>query len=539
MTQTDHEPSNVQTVRTIEEKYFVDSQSPTPLVSVTDIRKRFGGVQALKGIDLNICAGEVHGLVGANGAGKSTLIRILAGVEQPDEGIIRVNGREVEIPEPQASTDLGLSFIHQELNLVPKFNAMENMTLGIPKPTRFGLIDWKAVRKRVDEVAERINIDFPLSVPVDELSVADQWLISIGRALIWESKLIAMDEPTASLSEAEAKTLFSVIRELSSDGIGILYVSHRLEEILNLCDSVTIFRDGNKVQELKRAEMTRRVLVEGIVGAEVKSNGNNVSHYKKADHPVVLTVEGLSRGKIVDNASFTLHEGEILGLGGLVGAGRTELVRMVYAAEKKRTGTMELLGQPYNPKNPADAVEHGVAMVPEERRSEGLVLDKSVNFNLNIPYLTPLRKWPYLPIVSPSKGELEASDVVRKLGIKTPDVETLVSDLSGGNQQKVVIGKWLGRQPKILILDEPSRGVDVGARSEIHQIIHEMADEDTSFIIISSENEELPGLCDRVLVMVEGKIVGELVGEDITKEAILHLSYSHEPKELEDPQNGD
>ncbi|MGD8804932.1 MAG: sugar ABC transporter ATP-binding protein [Chloroflexota bacterium] len=539
MTQTEQLQSNLKAPGETGIETIIDPLPRIPLVSVTDIRKHFGGVQALKGVDLDICAGEVHGLVGANGAGKSTLIRILAGVEQPDRGIIRVNGQEVIIPNPQASTELGLSFIHQELNLVPKFNAMENMTLGLPKPSRLGLIDWPSVRRRVEEVAERINIDFPLSVPVDELSVADQWLISIGRALIWESKLIAMDEPTASLSEAEAQTLFNVIRELASEGIGILYVSHRLEEILMLCDSVTVFRDGNMVQRLKREEMTRRLLVEGIVGGKVKTNGNPISHYDKSDHPVVLTVEGLSRGKIVNSASFNLHEGEILGLAGLVGAGRTELVRMIFAAERRRTGSMQLSGKPYNPKSPADAVAHGVAMVPEERRSEGLVLDKSVNFNLNIPHLRPLRKWPRLPFVSPSQGAQTAIEIVRKLEIKTPHAETPVADLSGGNQQKVVIGKWLGRRPKVLILDEPSRGVDVGARGEIHQIIHDMAEENTSFIIISSENEELPGLCDRVLVMVEGNIAGELVGEDITKEAILHLSYSHDLHEVEEQEDGD
>lgn len=510
----------------INKKNFI--QKVEPLVSVRGIRKHFGGVQALKNVDLDVYPGEVHGLVGANGAGKSTLIRILAGVETPDEGEILVEGKLVNIPDPQTSTKIGLSFIHQELNLVPKFTALQNMTLGLDKSTHLGLIDWRQVRKSVEKVAERISIDFPLTVPIDELSVAEQWLISIGRALIWRSKLIAMDEPTASLSEAEVNTLFKVIHELSNDGIGILYVSHRLDEILELCDSVTVFRDGNMVKHSKREEINKQNLVEGIVGKNIDQYVNGHNSYHVSEHHPVMIVKNLGGDKLVKNISFTLHQGEILGLAGLVGAGRTELVKMIYGALPMRRGEISLIGESYFPKDPAYAVKRGIAMVPEERRSEGLILDKNVDFNLNLPFLNPIRYLENLPILNPSKGKTKAALMVKRLGIKTPNVSTPVSELSGGNQQKVVIGKWLARNPKVLILDEPSRGVDVGARTEIHKIIREMANNGTSFIVISSENEELPGLCDRVIVMVEGCISGELKGEEISRESITHLSYSHQ-----------
>jgi ribose transport system ATP-binding protein len=497
-----------------------------PLISALGVTKNFGGVQALKGVNIDIYPGEIHGLVGANGAGKSTLIRILAGIEQPDAGQILLDGRPVEIPDPLVSSSLGLSFIHQELNLVPKFNAIQNMTLGLRKSAHLGLIDWNSTRREVNRVAERISIRFPLNIPVEELSVADQWLISIGRALIRKARLISMDEPTASLSEKEAEILFRLIRELSNDGIGILYVSHRLDEILDLCHTITVFKDGQKVDTVQRSDATKERLVVSIVGGQISKT--NISKSRNVEQPIVLSVSGLARGKAVKDVSFALHRGEVLGLGGLVGSGRTELVRMIFGADIPERGTMTLEGEPFLPKGPAEAVERGVVLVPEERRSEGLILSKSVMFNINLPTLNPLRMVNWLPLLSPKKERTSAKDIVQKLGVKTPAVNTPVSELSGGNQQKVVIGKWLSRDPKILILDEPSRGVDVGARSEIHRIIRQMAASGTSCIVISSEVEELPDFCDRVLVLVEGHISGELTGDAITKEAILHLSYAHQ-----------
>ncbi len=496
-----------------------------PLLKVRNITKHFGGVSALKGVDLDVYPGEVHGLVGANGAGKSTLIRILAGLFPPDAGVINLNGTPVTIKDPQHASDLGLSFIHQELNLIPKFSVLQNMVLGLPKATRFGLIDWSTVRQDVKQAADRVGISFSLDTVVSDLTVAEQWLVSIGRSLVRKARMIAMDEPTASLSEDESQRLFQIIKELQADGISILYVSHRLDEILSLCDGVSVFKDGNLVLKTDRKAISKYELVRAIVGEDIVEV--NAVHPLKINKPIVLEACNLKRGKLVRGVSFKLHEGEVLGLGGLVGAGRTETARLLFGADKLESGEILFEGKPWVPNDPADAVSKGIGFVPEERRSQGLVLDKSVGFNINLPSLSFLRYLPGVPLINPGKEKRSSRKIVDLLRVKTESIDTRVGDLSGGNQQKVVIGKWLMRDLKILILDEPSRGVDVGARAEIHKIIHDLVGKGISVIVISSEIEEFVGLCDRVLVMVEGRVVGELIGPNITKEAILQLSYQH------------
>ena len=494
-------------------------------LQVRNLVKHFGGVQALKGVDFDVCAGEIHGLVGANGAGKSTLIRILAGVVHRDGGEILLDHKPIEIVDPQDATHLGFNFIHQELNLVPKFNVLQSMTLGLPKASRLGLINWRAVQKQVEGAAERVGIQFPLDTKIEDLSVADRWLVSIGRSLVHRARLIAMDEPSASLSAEESERLFQIIRELASNGIGILYVSHRLDEIIDLCDSITVFKDGQKVLSTNRKEVTKQVLVRAIVGGDVAQleKSTNISEAR----PVIIETHNLSQGRYVKNVSLKLHEGEILGLGGLVGAGRTELAQLIFGVNKPDTGSILLNGKPWKPKSPANAVKYGVGYVPEERRSKGLILDKSVRFNINLTDLKQSRISRYFPFLDLKKSAQIALTLSNKLKIKTPNIDTLVGDLSGGNQQKVVIGKWLTRDLKVLILDEPSRGVDVGARSEIHMIIRDLASRGVGIIVISSEVEELPGFCDRVLVMAEGRIVGNLKGDEISKESIIHMSYVH------------
>jgi ABC-type sugar transport system ATPase subunit len=494
-------------------------------LQIRNLVKHYGGVQALKGVDINICAGKVHGLVGANGAGKSTLIRILAGVTSRDGGEILLDQSPIEIPDPQAATKLGFSFIHQELNLVPKFNVLQSMTIGLPKSTNLGLINWRATQKRVEKAAQRVGIDFPLTTPIQDLSVADRWLVSIARSLVNRARLIAMDEPTASLSADESERLFQIIRELSSDGIGILYVSHRLDEIIDLCDAITVFKDGQNVLSTKRGEVTKKSLVRAIVGGDVAQMDSADSMTET--RPVILETRNLSQGRYVKEVSFKLHQGEVLGLGGLVGAGRTELAQLIFGVNKPDSGTILLENKPWKPENPPNAVKNGIGYIPEERRSLGLILEKSVGFNINLTNLKQLRLKRYFPYLNLKKSAQIATGLSHKLSIKTPSVNTRVGDLSGGNQQKVVIGKWLTRDPRILILDEPSRGVDVGARSEIHNIIRDLAGRGVSIIVISSEVEELPGLCDRVMVMSEGKVAGYLKGQEITKEAIIQLSYAH------------
>lgn len=497
-----------------------------PFLEISGLRKHFGGVQALKGVNLQAHAGEVHGLVGANGAGKSTLIRILAGVTQPDAGTILLDKQPVAITDPQHATRLGLSFIHQELNLVPKFSVMQNMTLGLPKANRFGLINWREVQREVDVAAQRVGITFPLDTPVGDLSVAEQWLVSIGRALIRRARLIAMDEPTASLSEGETRRLFQLIRELTANGIGILYVSHRLEEILELCTDITVFKDGQAILSTNVSVTSKQALVHAIAGRNIDTNKFSEST-SISSSPVVLETRGLSAGRRVKKVSFSLHRGEVLGLGGLVGSGRTELVRLLFGADQPDAGTILLHNKVWIPRSPDKAVANGIGFVPEERRRQGLILDKSVSFNINLPSLSRHRISSLVPLLNHTKASRTARSISDRLSVKTQSVDTRVGDLSGGNQQKVVIGKWLTRDLKVLILDEPTRGVDVGARAEIHKIIRELSANGVGVIVISSEVEELPGLCDRVLVMAEGQIAGELVGNAITKESIIHMCYEN------------
>ncbi len=495
-----------------------------PLLNIVGLSKAFGGVQALNQVDLTVRAGEVHGLIGSNGAGKSTLIKILSGDIARDAGEIFLEGKPLVSRNPGESYAAGLNFIHQELALVPKFSILQNLTLGIPKPSRFGLIRWGAVRRSVERVVRKVGIKHPLDTIVETLSVADQWLVSIAHALMHDCKLISMDEPTASLSAEESEVLFSVIGDLTREGVAVLYVSHRLDEILRLCDGISVFKDGNLVLATTTATATRDTLIEAIVGGEMR-DVRIESKPGLPDRPAVFEAGNLSWRDKVRDVSFSLHAGEVLGFGGLVGSGRTELANLIFGVERPDAGWMRLDGAAFRPKSPRDAIDSGIGLVPEERRSQGLVLKDTVDFNIGLTNLRALRFHRRVPLVDMRRSAAISERTVKRLAVKTPSVRASVVDLSGGNQQKVVIGKWLNRELKVLILDEPSRGVDVGARAEIHAIIRELAAAGMGVIVISSDNEELPRVCDRVLVMSYGGIVGSLSGGDITKEAILYKSY--------------
>lgn len=503
-----------------------NERGTTPLLRCSNISKSFGGVKALKQVSLDIYPGEVHGLIGANGAGKSTLIKIISGDILQDSGELVFNGAPLSLSNPQDAYKLGFSFIHQELNLVPKFSIIENLTLGMEKETRFGLINWKAVVKKTSEVLARIGLDLPLDTIVETLSVADQWLVSIAHALMRDIKMICMDEPTASLSAEESKKLFAVIENLTAKGVAVLYVSHRLDEIMDLCSGISVFKDGECVLTTERSQVTRDALVTAIVGRKGVVCKQESLETTKGD-AVVFSAQNLSWEKRVDNVSFELHEGEVIGFAGLVGAGRTELANLIFGVEKPDSGKMVLDGKEYRPNHVADAIEAGIGLVPEERRSQGLILKDTVNFNLNMLNLKSVRISRFFSLLNNKKMVNISRQVVDRLQVKTPSVNTAVINLSGGNQQKVVIGKWVTRDLRVLILDEPSRGVDVGARSEIHKKIRELAKEGKGMIVISSDNEELPFVCDVVYIMAEGKIVGKLEGEEITKEAINYKSYEH------------
>ena len=501
-----------------------ETPQSTPFVSVRSVSKSYGGAQALRGVSLSIFPGEAHGLVGANGAGKSTLIRILAGLTKADDGDILVDGKRFVADSPHAANKLGMSFIHQELAFVPGMTVLQNIMLGMPKKTRVGVVDWGAIARDVAPIAARVGVRAPLDANAKRLSTAENWLIAIARALVLKARLIVMDEPTAALSTAEAERLFSIIRDLRRSGVAVLYVSHRLDEILELCQRVTVFRDGRSVAELAGAELTRQAIVEAIVGGAIDAPAKRAN--ARASGAPALSVRALARAPSVKGVSFDLRRGEVLGLGGLVGAGRTELARLLFGADRPQDGSMTLEGQPYIPRSPAGAVKSGVGFVPEERRVEGLILSKSLAFNVSLANLRSIIVHPALPFISGGRRKSLAERAIRSLAIKTSGAETPVGRLSGGNQQKVVIARWLESKPKILILDEPTRGVDVGARAEIHRLIRNLAEKGMAVLVISSEPEELPDLCDRALVMAEGRIVDELTGQALTRERIIAASYA-------------
>jgi ribose transport system ATP-binding protein len=502
-----------------------NARSPNGWIQIRGLTKSFAGELALRDADLDLARGEVHGLVGANGAGKSTLIRCLAGVTTADRGRITISGAELRQGSPQASEQAGLAFIHQELNLIPRFSALQNMLLGVPKATRFGLIDWKRSSVWARAAAERIGMRFPLERRVSELSVAERWLVMIGKALTRDANMIAMDEPTASLSGPESKQLFSVIRDLSADGVAILYVSHRLEEVLELCDRITILRDGRIVEEAERGRLDKKGLVRAIIGHDIRAPEDRERFAADKAGKPIFSVREVAWREAVKGVSLDVFPGEVLALGGLIGAGRTELAQLAAGVRPPDAGHFELDGKRLEIANEAEAVEAGIALVPEERRSQGLMLQHSVGYNINIASLANLRVFPGLPFLSYDKGRRQAERLVGELSIKTSSIANKIANLSGGNQQKALIARWLGSGTRLLILDEPSRGVDVGAREEIHDAIRALARSGVGIIVISSDFEELAILADRVLVMREGRVSGELTGADITEARIIELSY--------------
>lgn len=496
-----------------------------PVVEVIDLMKRYGAIQALKGVSVQFRHGEIRGFVGANGAGKSTLVRSLAGLEAPDGGEIIVDGEPTTIHSPSAAARLGFAFIHQELNLVRSFTAAQNIVLGAYGQERKLVGNFRSVSPRVREVADRVGISFPLERLAAELTTHQQWLVSIARALMNDSRLIVMDEPTGSLDAEESSRLLQVCRDLAASGVAVVFVSHRLEEVIEICDTVTVFRDGAVSADLVKAEITRERLIMGIVGRAVIPGARRSGSDLDSAAPV-LEVEGIRRGRSVNGASFTLRQGEMLGIAGLVGAGRTELARIIFGADQPDSGRMRLFGEPYVPRDVCQAKRSRVAYVPEERRSEALFLQASITSNLYAASW-PQRISGWHPFVSQRRADRDALDLSRELGVvlRAGGTRQPIQALSGGNQQKVIIGRWLETRPQVLVLDEPTRGVDVGARSDIYARIRDIVRSGMSVIVISSEFEELLE-CDRVAVMSRGGIVGELTGDDMTVANMLGLCYA-------------
>lgn len=486
------------------------------ILNMEGISKAFPGVQALHKVDFDLKKGEVHALVGENGAGKSTLIKILAGAHRADEGDIWLRGQQVRAHTPKAMLDAGISVIYQELNLIPYLSVTENIFLG-REPIKKGttLIDWASMYARVEEILRPFNIKLDPKAKVYTLGIAYQQIVEIAKALSLESDVIVMDEPTATLTGHETERLFDIIDTLKEKQVSVIYISHRLEEIRRVADRVTVLRDGEKIITDSLTRLRIPEIIKYMVGREVAAK------YPKEAIPVgaeLLRVEHVSKQGICEEISFNLHQGEILGIAGLVGAGRTEMIQLLFGYHKRDSGTIHIKGQTVPIKNPADAVREGMGLIPEERKNQGLVLALSIFDNVSLTLLDRFSVSGFL------KGKTLRSivaEMIQRIGIKTPTPQQLVKNLSGGNQQKVVLAKWFSRDCDIYIFDEPTRGIDVGSKTEIYQLMEQLARQGAGIIMISSELPEVLNMSDRILVMYNGQIVKEFTREEASQEAIL------------------
>lgn len=495
------------------------------LLEARGLSKAFGGVTVLEGIDFDLQPGEVHALMGENGAGKSTLMKILAGVHRADAGEVLLDGRPVRPSNPRDAQDMGIALIHQELQLMPDLSAAANVFIG-REPRRAGGLMLDHARQLADTraVFERLGLQMDPRSAVGNLSVAQQQMVEIAKALSLNARVLIMDEPTAALNPAEVEELFRVVRQLRADGVGIVYISHKMDELSRIADRVTVLRDGRHIATLGMPGADMDELIHLMVGRELRQASHAAPDLSTA--PIVLQARHLSRGRAVRDASFTLHRGEILGLAGLMGAGRTELARLVFGADRHDSGDVLVQGKPADIRSPADAVRLGIAYLSEDRKGLGLATGLDVEANLLLPSLA--RFAGALGQIDRRAGQAAAQDFVQRLGIKTPSLGQTVARLSGGNQQKIALAKWLLRDCDILIVDEPTRGIDVGAKAEIHRLLRELAAAGKSLIVISSELPELLGLAHRILVMCEGRISGELPAARATQEALMALATTRQ-----------
>lgn len=493
--------------------------SVTPLFQMRHIAKSFGSITALRKVDLDIYAGEIHALMGENGAGKSTLMKILSGAYKPDPGAeFFLEGRPVSIAKPQDAHDLGIAIIYQELSLAPNLSVAENIVLG-REPRHMGMVDRNAMHRTSAAILKRLGVSFDSETVISSLSIAQMQMVEIARALSVNARLIVMDEPTTALSTRETETLFQLIKQLRQDGLAIVYISHRMAEIYELADRCSVLRDGHYIGTLMREELSAQKLVSMMVGRDVGDFYKH-SHSTTSFGDEVLRVDRITDGKCIHPCSFSIRAGEVVGLSGLVGAGRTELARLIYGADRSTSGAILVDGRKVSISQPGDAMNAGIVYLTEDRKGQGLFLDMTIEDNINIgmmgrdAYPLGLRRF--------SKARQRSNTAMNALAIRAPSGATHVGGLSGGNQQKVLIARLLATSPKVLILDEPTRGVDIGAKSEIYKLIDQLAKAGAAILLISSELSEIIGLSDRVLIMREGSIAVEIPEwEEITQEAII------------------
>ncbi len=488
------------------------------ILTMEGIDKTFPGVRALDNVQFELKSGEVHALVGENGAGKSTLMKVLAGVYAKDAGRIFFMGKEVEIPSPRAAQHLGISMIHQELNLMPHLTVGQNIFIGREPRQRFGfMLDEKQTNEKAQQLFEMMHLNLDPRVKVSDLTVAKQQQVEIAKALSFNSRVLIMDEPTAALTESEIEELFRIIRQLRAEGVGIVHISHRLEELKQISDRVTVMRDGRYIDTVPTRDVTLDRIISMMVGRTIYEATPEVPETPSQE--VVLEAKNLNRGRVVKNVSFNLKKGEILGFSGLVGAGRTEVARAIFGADPIDSGEIYVRGKKVKISSPSDAVMYGIGYLSEDRKRYGLTLKMDVQSNI---VLAAFRKFVgFLGWVNTARTRATAERIVKALQIRTPSLQQKTQNLSGGNQQKVVVGKWLTADTDILIFDEPTRGIDVGAKSEIYRLLNDLAKQGKSIIMISSELPEILRMSHRIVVMCEGRITGELNIGEATQEKIM------------------
>ncbi|AFE57193.1 ABC transporter [Rahnella aquatilis HX2] len=489
-------------------------------LTMRGISKSYSGVAAVKGVDFSVRPGEVHALIGENGAGKSTLLNILSGVRAADSGEILVEGQVIQMKNPLSARHAGIAMIHQELQHVPELSVAQNMFLGRPLTKLKGLfVDRKAQYKRAVAILRRLDPSIDPDKPIKNLKVSQQQIVEIARALLDEAKIIAMDEPTSSLTPTEFERLAELISDLKSMNVSLIYVSHKMNEIFKVCDRATILRDGKQVGVVNICDETEETIVTKMVGRKIEK----MHHHSYATGREVLRVEGLSRDNAVRSATFSVGAGEVLGIAGLVGSGRTELLKLIAGIDAKTGGSIEVEGVAVKNHNVSSAIRAGIGLVPEDRKKEGIIKERAVKMNMALPSMGRFTRYGLL-----KRNQLDktALDVMTDLRLRPLNIEKPIGTLSGGNQQKVIIGRWVAADNKVFLFDEPTRGIDIGAKSEIYNLIEKLAQQGKAIVVVSSEMPEIIRISDRVLVMREGKITKELNGDEITEENIARYAIN-------------
>lgn len=491
-----------------------------PFIELRGISKVFPGVRALDGVDLEIYPGEVHGLIGENGAGKSTLIKILTGAHKNDSGKIFIEGKEVQINSPRDAMNFGIAGIYQELNIVNQLSIAENVFLGreIGKNGDKGLLDIKAMREKSTELLKELGQDVDTKTNVAKLGLGQKQMVEIAKAMCIKTKLLIMDEPTSSLTEKEVSELFRTVSELKKKGIAVIFVSHRLEEVMEICDRVTVMRDGKKISTLSTKDVNVDELIKMMVGRTLEQQYPKI-HVEPGEE--VLRVEGLTRKGVFKNVSFNVRKGEIVGFAGLVGAGRTEVMRAIFGADSIDSGNIYIDGKKVRIKSPQDAMNLGIAFLTEDRKGQGLILNNTMNFNVNLASYDKASNGRLLNLKKLKEITMES---INKLNINPPIESFIVRQLSGGNQQKLVVAKWLNTKARIFIFDEPTRGIDVGTKVEIYNILNDLVKQGAAILMVSSELPEILGMSDRIYVMHEGKIEAEMSRSNATQENVMKFA---------------